>query len=272
MTQALLATAVLLLITVQTALKPGFNARKIESIARRYGAASIWIERKAPDFTLALRDGSTFRLAEHIGRDVVVLNFFATWSVPARTALPELQRFADEGARFNKRTVTVVIDANERPDQVDAFLTGLGVRLPAGIDDTGSIAAQFGVDDLPTTIVVGADGRIKLYDTAAFSNAQVALARVVDVEIGRLGLPSRPARAGFMPPPEVSTTPGLSGRALAIAEAMPCPCGCDDRRVVACECRTSKAIKARLRAGVDPSLPDGKVMEMLNKEFCMKGM
>ena len=55
------------------------------------------------------------------------------------------------------------------------------------------------------------------------------------------------------------------------AEAMPCPCGCE-KRVAACTCQTATGVKNRLRAGVDANVSDGKVMEKLNKEICMKGM
>lgn len=272
LTQALLAAAVVLLIAVQAKTKPGFDRHNIQAVAEQLGAPNRWVERKAPDFTLPLRDGSTFRLAEHVGREVVVLNFFATWCVPCRDEMPELQRFAAEMESDSKRVLVVGIDAEERAEQVDAFLQRYGVNFPAGIDQVGSIAAAYGVDAFPTTVVIGADGRIKLYQAGAISNADVALSGAVDSEVGRLGAPPPPARSGFAPAADSADAMGLTGRALAIAEAMPCPCGCDDRRVISCDCRTAKAIKEKLRAGVDGSLSDGKVMESLNKEFCMKGM
>ena len=53
---------------------------------------------------------------------------------------------------------------------------------------------------------------------------------------------------------------------------MPCPCGCADKTVAACGCRTATGIKARLAKGGLESRSDAAVMEALNREFCMKGM
>jgi peroxiredoxin len=268
----LLGVALPLMVVVQVIIKPGFDPRAIQEVAATFGRPSIWQGRRAEAFTFPLRDGSTFRLSEHVGRNVVVLNFFATWCEPCREEMPELQRYAGSLAAQSNRVVLLGIDAQERPEAVDAFLRRFDVGFPVGIDDQGSIARAYGVDSLPTTVVIGADGRITLYQRGAISNADVALGLVVPREVAALGAPSPPPRTGFTPPPDAADATGLSGRALAIAEAMPCPCGCDDRRVVACDCQTAKAIKAKLRAGVDGALTDGKVMETLNKEFCMKGM
>src|SRR5207253_1284238 len=131
------------------------------------------------------------------------------------------------------------------------------------------------------------DGRIKLYQVGMIRNAEVALNRVVDGEMKALASPHAGVRAAYIAalenerqprerggftPSDTADARGLTGRALHIAEAMPCPCGCADLRVVVCSCQTAKAIKARLREAVDPALPDKEVMERLNKEFCMKGM
>lgn len=279
----LLGVAAMALVAVQIAIKPGLNAQDVEAAAQVFSRPSEWYGQRAKEFELTLRDGSTFRLADHIGRDVVVLNFFATWSEPSRDELPELQRFADSASAALRPFVLIGVDAREPPDQVERFVTQLGLRFPVGVDATGVLLRKYGVTTYPTTVVIGADGRITLYQVGAIHNADVAFASTVPQEWATLAAgrntrndttdaPANDARRSGFTPPDAAGVGGLTGRARAIAEAMPCPCGCDDLRVAACSCQTAKAIKAKLRAGVDATLSDGKVMEQLNKEFCMKGM
>lgn len=285
-TYLLLGALTALMLSAQVAVKPGLNTDAVHQAAQMFGSSTAYNGMSVENFELPLRDSTTFRLADHVGRDIVVLNFFATWCEPCRAEMPELAAYA---ARHQAAPAVrlIAIDVEERPEEVDAFVKRLGLTLPVGVDARGAIARQFGVSAYPTTVVVGADGRIKLYQVGAIRNADAALNRVVDAESAALAdgkhdwhaeyvanssggaVPSR-RRDGFKPPGDAAAD-GLSGRARSIAEAMPCPCGCDDR-VIACDCHTSKGIKAALRAGVDASLTDREVMEELNKEFCMKGM
>jgi peroxiredoxin len=281
----LLGLSAAALLSAHIAIKPGLREQRAQAAARtRLGEASEWPGRQAPDFQLTLEDGSTFRLSDHIGREIVVLNFFATWCVPCRDEMPELQRYADRAVAGSRPFLLVGIDAREPADQVARFVGDLSVRFPIGIDSSGALLREYGITAYPTTVVIGADGRVKLYQTGAIRNADVAFSSVVPAELNALAGDDRgretaappvkspgATRSGFTPPDAVSAD-GLSGRARAIAEAMPCPCGCDHLRVAACSCQTAKAINAKLRGGVDASLSDGQIMEQLNKEFCMKGM
>src|SRR5208282_2600884 len=65
------------------------------------------------------------------------------------------------------------IDSEEKGDRVDAFLDELKVDFPAGIDD-GPIQKKYGVQSFPTTVVIGVDGKVQLYETGALANADVA--------------------------------------------------------------------------------------------------
>jgi thiol-disulfide isomerase/thioredoxin len=282
----LLAAAAVALLAVHVAVKPGIRPIEVDAAAQSYGFASEWEGRLAEDFELPLRDGSTFHLLDHIGREVVVLNFFATWCEPCRAEMPELNAYPQRhGAASFVRLLG--IDEEEQPDVVDAFVNRLRVTFPVGIDARAALARRFEVTAYPTTVVVGIDGRVKLYQVGAIRNADVALNRVVDAEAMALAgahgdlraayataleVESRTPRRGGFVPSDAAGTDGLSARAKRIAEAMPCPCGCADLRVAACGCQTAKGIKARLRDGIDPALTDKEVMEKLNREFCMKGM
>jgi peroxiredoxin len=286
---ALVAALGATLVALHVAIKPGFDQQEVNQVAVQIAGPSDWRGRTADDFELPLREGSTFKLSDHVGREVIVLNFFATWCVPCRAEMPELQYYTRKMRDEKQPFLLLAIDAQEAPPQVDAFVSRLALTMPVAIDSDGGVMKKYGVDAFPTTVVIGADGKIKLYEAGAISNADVAFAPIVAPEFAVLRSPDStpdarrrayeealnqqapPARRGWTPPDAKPADGELTGRALSIAQAMPCPCGCDDK-VITCTCHTAKSIKARLREQVDDKLTDGEVMQRLNKEFCMKGM
>lgn len=277
LTTALAALGVAML-ALQIWAKPRPSPDEINDQARSIVQPADWKERLAPDFELTLLDGSRVRLADRIGTEVVILNFFATWCGPCRAEMPELQRYYD--AHKDAGVLLLAIDAEEKHTAVEAFTRELGLGFPVGIDGDGSLQQLYGVDSYPTTVVIGTDGRIKVYESGAIANADVSFGEIVDPELAR-------ARAGTgisaedywtaldgQPAPAAATAeaaPTLAGRGRTIADAMPCPCGCDDK-VSACSCSVSTAIKARLARGEFGTRSDAEVMQELNKEFCMKAM
>lgn len=264
------------MIGLQIWAKPRPGTDEIHEWARGVTDRAAWRGRVAPDFELTLLDGSTFRLSERVGRNVIVLNFFATWCGPCRAEMPELERY--HRAHKDEGLILLGIDAEEKHVAVEQFLRELQVSFPAGIDGSGDLLKLYGVNAFPTTVVIGADARVKLYETGAISNADVAFNAIVNPELAAIregrGIAPEAYRAALTSEPksqDAATAAPLAGRPRKIAEAMPCPCGCDDK-VYECSCSTSKAIKKRLAEGGFDNKTDGEVMQELNREFCMKPM
>lgn len=265
------------LLAVHAAYKERPDVNQIALQASRQSAPSRWVGRLAPDISLATLDGSRFRLSDEVGRRVVVLNFFATWCGPCKAEMPELAKYQEKAGDAVR---VIGIDAQETRAVVEPFVSAMDLPFPVAIDESGEVLGRFDVQAFPTTIVIGADGRVKVYEVGQVTNAEVSLGRAVEREkreiaAGRGITPDAYrallARGPAGPADRAPARTALSGRAERIAQAMPCPCGCDDQ-LPACSCRTATQIKARLAEGDFGDRSDAAIMEALNKEFCMKGM
>lgn len=115
----------------------------------------------APRVTGTLLSGARFTLVQYRGH-VVVLNFWGSWCTPCRAEAPQLSRlarhFTPSGVRF------LGIDIRDSPATANAFLRDFRITYPSLNDPGDVIALDFRNTvppaGIPTTLVIGRDGRI----------------------------------------------------------------------------------------------------------------
>ncbi len=107
-------------------------------------------------FDLKALDGQTLR-SEDLAGKVVLLNFWATWCGPCKEEMPSLARLQTHFDLDRVRVITVTADMY--PQGIKQFLDQLGVRLPVAFDEDQEVTRLFMVRGLPTTVVIGQDGR-----------------------------------------------------------------------------------------------------------------
>ena len=112
----------------------------------------------APDFALRALAGPNVRLSEHVGQ-VVVISFWGVGCDACRSQLEALQqdfsRFQAEGLR--------VYGVEVADDQAAAlhFARGTHVTFPLLLDPAKSVARLYDVDNLPMTLLIDRDGKIR---------------------------------------------------------------------------------------------------------------
>jgi peroxiredoxin len=123
-------------------------------------ACAIEAGQAAPDFSLTNIDGQKASLTDFKGK-AVILNFFASWCPPCREEIPDfiaLQKtYGDKGFTF---VGVSLVNVSESKD----FAAKMGINYPVLIDD-GKVSNLYGpVRSIPTTYVIGKDGKIvKMY-------------------------------------------------------------------------------------------------------------
>ena len=111
-----------------------------------------------PPVSLNRLDGEVESLASYVGRTVVI-NVWATWCVPCRRELPSLQILS---SRLDpKRFAVIGLSIDKEPRLVRDYLADTGIDFPNYIDASQAVTKEIlDVPALPTTIIVGPDGRI----------------------------------------------------------------------------------------------------------------
>jgi peroxiredoxin len=113
---------------------------------------------KAPDFELAMLDGSEFKRSEHAGK-LIVLDFWATWCGPCVKALPEYIQALSE---FSPNDVLFLgVNATETPEVVRTFIKERQLAsFNTLFDYDSSLSRSMQVNGIPHTVVIGPDGTI----------------------------------------------------------------------------------------------------------------
>lgn len=116
------------------------------------------IGQPAPDFALCDGSGEFVRRVSDMKGQVVWLNFWATWCVPCKKELPDIQALYDE-MRADGLEVLIV---NYRESEQDAlaFLPPLGIAMPVVLDRSGSVYEDYRLGGLPDSFFIDRDGNI----------------------------------------------------------------------------------------------------------------
>ena len=111
----------------------------------------------APDFTVKDPEGRDVKLSDLRGKPVVI-NFWASWCPPCRDEMPHFQKMFEE---LDSEVSFMMIDlpgGGETQKVAEKFLAGEGFTFPVYYDTTGEASLKYGVNAIPTSVFVNAEG------------------------------------------------------------------------------------------------------------------
>lgn len=122
--------------------------------------ASVAVD-KAPEFSIDLLTGEQFRLGDHLGKDVIVVDFWTTFCQPCVGSLVHLnevyKKYKDQG-------LVVLIVSMDPPDtagSVTPFVRSHNLVMPAAHDINSNITNLYNKKSTaPFQVLIGRDGRI----------------------------------------------------------------------------------------------------------------
>jgi thiol-disulfide isomerase/thioredoxin len=92
---------------------------------------------------------------------ITLLHFWATWCPPCREELPAFQRYVARSRKDGIAIVPVAVEPDAR--EVAQYLSKNGIALDSLFDPGGDFATNYGVEVLPTTLVLDRIGAVIHY-------------------------------------------------------------------------------------------------------------
>jgi thiol-disulfide isomerase/thioredoxin len=197
----------------------------------------------APPISLTDIEGKKLDLADYKGK-VVVLDFWATWCGPCRIEIPGLIEMQNKYAKQGFSVIGISMD--DESGSVVEFYKEFKMNYPVAVGNQRIGELYGGIFGLPTTFLIGRDGRIYAKHTGAPSPS------VIEDEVRQLLAMSPTAEdMGFKPGMAAGTAtkielgdpaaidseiPGLNLTKLTAAQKealkkqlgeLKCPCGCN---------------------------------------------
>lgn len=151
---ALLYVAATTLATPVGAQTDGLDAFRVGEMRRLVTAATL---EPAPDTPYIGGDGEQTTLAASNGR-VRLVNFWATWCVPCREEMPDLEALARD--RPGDVEVITIATGRNSAEGIARFREEVGItELPNALDPKGALARAMNVPGLPATVLLDRQGR-----------------------------------------------------------------------------------------------------------------
>jgi thiol-disulfide isomerase/thioredoxin len=137
-----------------------------EAPAHTHGDEEITTD-AAPDFTVYNKEGKSVKLSDMKGTPVV-LNFWASWCPPCKSEMPDFDAIAKE---YEGKVVFMMVNLtdgqSETQESAQAFIDSMGYTFPVYFDKDSDAAYKYGIQSIPTTFFIDANGNLIAYGQGA---------------------------------------------------------------------------------------------------------
>jgi len=150
-----------------------------------------------PDFRLKGLDGKWFSLKDHLGSEVIYIDFWATWCVPCRRELPHLQEMFEELGEKGFLVISINTDPPSNRSKIKPFVRRYHLGFPTLLDPDNRVLDQFNpTRELPYGVLIGKDGNVVRvfsgYRSGDEAQLREAVLRLLETESTDQDAPKKP--------------------------------------------------------------------------------
>jgi len=129
----------------------------ISSLATSIGAFAAEPGQQVSDLSVPTVGGADIGLRQFKGK-IIYLDIWASWCATCVKSLTWMQSLQD---KFGKDTFQVLaVNVDEDPSDAEKVLKSINASLLVAFDPTGTTPAALNIDGVPTSYLIGRDGRI----------------------------------------------------------------------------------------------------------------
>lgn len=150
MKKSLSILAILVLVTIYTIT--AFKNKSSEPLTEKVFSYS---------FLLKDLDGKSISFDQYKGK-VVFINLWATWCGPCRNEMPGIQKLYDAVGNDDIVFVMLSVDREGEQRKVSSYVAANKYSFPVFMP-SGNLPEQLNVPSIPTTFIIGKDGKIALH-------------------------------------------------------------------------------------------------------------
>jgi peroxiredoxin len=112
----------------------------------------------APELRFGDTLGREVALSDLRGQ-VVLLNFWSIWCLPCHEEIPVFESV--QGRYEDRGFAVVLVEVGDELEDVVEFMVGEGHTLPSLVDAAGTSERVYGIDAVPTSVLIDADGVVR---------------------------------------------------------------------------------------------------------------
>jgi peroxiredoxin len=133
------------------------------------------------DFELPALSGGSVRLSDHLGKDVVLLDFWATFCEPCLLAMPGLDELYRKERARGFLVLGISLDEASSASRVRSEVQKLGISFPILLDQETRVVALYNPRaTAPYSVLIGRDGSVLRRQEGYTPADHDDLARAVD--------------------------------------------------------------------------------------------
>ncbi len=115
----------------------------------------------AADFSTVDTEGRPFKLSSHLGKDVILLNFCATWCEPCVAEFPHLRKLYADNKGKGFLILAISVDGPETVANIPAFAKRNQLNFPVVTDEDSRIASLYNPKkSAPLSVLIDRQGKI----------------------------------------------------------------------------------------------------------------